>query len=196
MKNTYLLAASLFLLPFYANALEISPAEKEKLTKGELVKDVEWRKDFVWPKVTIKALIPGTPEANMKGFSDFESHKTYIPDLIESKVVKTISPTQFHVYCELKVPWPVNKSVYTTNNVITSGEDGSKTLTWNLVKAKMIKATDGYIKFTPYEGKSYLEYQSQIVPNSSFAGMFKSQVEKDVEASVKQIIKHLGKSKK
>jgi hypothetical protein len=55
----------------------------------------------------------------------------------------------------------------------------------------MLKATDGYMTFSPYEGKTLLKYVSFIVPNSSFAGMFKDRVAKDVEKSVTKITKHL-----
>lgn len=175
-----------------ALSLELDPKELPELSKGKLVKDVKWQKGFVWPKVTIRALIPGTPEQNMKSFTQFEKHPKFIPDLVESKVVKTISPTQLHVYAEMKVPWPVNKSKYTTNNVITKKPDGTQDLTWNKVDGDLIKATDGHITFTPYEGKSLMEYQSQIVPDSKFAGMFKSKIEKDVEKSVEKIVAFLA----
>jgi len=48
------------------------------------------------------------------------------------------------------------------------------------------------MKFIPYEGKTLLEYDTFIVPNSSFAGMFKNRVETDVENSVKKIVSHLN----
>lgn len=193
MKIKNLILTAICALPLYAHAIDLSPKEKEVVTKGELSKNVEWRKKFVWPKVTIKALIPGTPEQNMKGFTQFEKHTDFIPDLIQSKIIGTPAPNQWHVSCVLKVPWPVSKSAYTTNNVVTVAADGTQTLIWNMVKGDLIKATDGHIIFTPYEGKSLMEYESQIVPDSGFAGMFKSKVEGDIEATVKAIIKNLAK---
>ncbi len=185
------LLASLLFIPLLSAALELNPEEKTKLLSGEVVEEIKWRDEFVWPLVTMRALVPGSPEANMKSFTQFDKHPSFIPDLLVSKVVKTISPTQMHVYAEMKVPWPVNKSTYTTNNVITKKPDGSVDLTWNKVEGKLIKATDGHITFTPYEGKSLMEYQSQIVPDSKFAGMVKNQVPKDVRASVTKIIEYL-----
>lgn len=192
MKIKTLYPALVCLFSLQAFSVQLDPKELPELSKGKLVKDVKWRKDYVWPLVTIRALIPGTPEQNMKSFTQFEKHPKFIPDLVESKVVKTISPTQLHVYAEMKVPWPVNKSVYTTNNVITKKPDGTQDLTWNKVDGDLIKATDGHITFTPYEGKSLMEYQSQIVPDSKFAGMFKSKIEKDVEKSVEKIVGFLA----
>jgi hypothetical protein len=193
MKIKSLILSVICVLPLYAHAIELSPKEKELVVAGKLSKDVQWRKKFVWPKVTIKALIPGTPEQNMKGFTQFETHTEFIPDLIKSKIVATPAPNQWHVSCVLKVPWPVSTSAYTTNNVVTVAADGTQTLVWNMVKGDLIKATDGHITFQPYEGKSLLEYESQIVPDSGLAGMFKSKVEGDIEATVKAIIKNLAK---
>ncbi len=195
MKTKSFIFAVIMALPLFAHAIDLSDKEKELVLKGKLSKNVEWRDKFVWPRVTIKALIPGTPEQNMKGFTQFEQHPKYIPDLMKSKIVKTPAPNQWHVDCVLKVPWPVSTSAYTTNNVVTVAADGTQTLVWNMVKGELISATDGYITFQPYEGKSLMEYQSQIVPTSGLAGMFKNKVESDIEATVKAIIKNLGKQK-
>lgn len=193
MKTKQLILTLLCALPLLAHAIDLTPQEKEKVSKGELSKNVEWREDFVWPRVTVKALISGTPEQNMKGFTKFEEHTKFIPDLIKSKIVSTPAPNQWHVSCVLKVPWPVSKSAYTTNNVVTVAADGTQTLVWNMVKGDLIKATDGHVTFQPYEGKTLMEYQSQIVPDSGLAGMFKNKVEKDIEATVNAIIKNLAK---
>lgn len=194
MKIKSLILSVVCALPLFAHAIDLSPKEKELVVAGKLSKDVQWREKFVWPKVTIKALIPGTPEQNMKGFTQFEKHTDFIPDLIKSKIVATPAPNQWHVSCVLKVPWPVSKSAYTTNNVVTVAADGTQTLVWNMVKGDLIKATDGHVTFAPYEGgKSLMEYESQIVPDSGLAGMFKGKVEGDIEATVKAIIKNLGK---
>lgn len=194
MKILNIFALTLCLTSSFTYAIDLSADEKAEIQKNSFAKDVKWREEYTWPLVTMKAIIKGTPEQNMKEFTKFETHTSFIPDLMVSKVVKTISPTNFHVYCELKVPWPVSKSTYTTNNVVTVAEDGTQKLVWNRVDGKMIKATDGHIIFSNYEGKTLMEYQSQIIPNSSFAGMFKNKVPDDVEASVKAIIKHLAET--
>jgi hypothetical protein len=92
------------------------------------------------------------------------------------------------------MPWPVKKTSHTTNNVITKNSDGSYTLQWNLVEGKMLKATDGHMNFSSYNGKTLLTYVSLIVPNSSLASMFKNRVADDVEKTVKVISRHLIKT--
>jgi hypothetical protein len=190
-----LLTTSVFLLTTQAFAFDpITPAENEKLLKGESIQYVKWKEGYVWPEVSMRVLLDHKPEENVTEFMKFETHKDYIPDDLESKVVKKMSPENFHVYLAMEMPWPVKKSEQVTNNVLTKGTDGSFTLRWNLVKAEFVKATDGHVTFKPYNGKTLMEYETFIVPNSSFAGMFKDRVAKDVGTTVKKISTHLNKT--
>lgn len=192
MKIKEILCVAFFLLPTLSFATpNIDVNEKAELSKGAMIKKVEWKEGYVWPEVTIYVLLNHAPLDNINVFLDFEAHKKYIPDMIESKILKKISKNQTHVYFEMEMPWPVKKTSHVTNNIVTNNIDGSYTLKWNLVKAEMLKATDGHMTFSPYEGKTLLTYVSLIVPNSSFAGMFKDRVAKDVEKSVTKITKHL-----
>ncbi len=172
----------------------LSQTEKDQLSKGQIVTKVNWKEGYIWPEVTVYSLLKHSPKQNLDVFLDFETHKNYIPDMLESKVVKRISQNQLQVYFEMSMPWPVKKTNHTTNNIISKNSDGSYTLKWNLVEGKMLKATDGYMNFSNYEGKTLLTYVSLIVPNSSLAGMFKNRVAEDVEKTVKVISKHLVKT--
>lgn len=192
MKIKNILFTALLILPTLCfSVTNIDPTELAELSKGTMIKKVDWKEGYVWPEVTIYVLLNHAPLDNMNVFLDFEAHKKYIPDMIESKILKKVSENQTHVYFEMEMPWPVKKTSHVTNNIVTKNTDGSYTLKWNLVKAEMLKATDGYMTFSPYEGKTLLKYVSFIVPNSSFAGMFKDRVAKDVEKSVTKITKHL-----
>lgn len=196
MKTKFLtLITFLILTTLTARASEtLSQGEIDQLAKGQMVTKVEWKEGYIWPEVTVYNLLKHSPKQNLDVFLDFESHKNYIPDMLESKVVKRVSQNQLQVYFEMSMPWPVKKTNHTTNNLITKENDGSYILKWNLVEGKMLKATDGYMKFSPYQGKTLLTYVSLIVPNSSLAGMFKNRVAEDVEKTVKVISKHLVKT--
>jgi hypothetical protein len=195
MKINSLILTALLLLPTFAISSDlITPSEKQVLAKGKMVKKIVWKDGYVWPEVTAMIVLDHDPLENLNVFLDFDKHKTYIPEILESKIVKKISENQMHVYFEMKVPWPVSKSVYTTNNVITKDPDGSHTLKWNLVNGSLIKSSDGHMTFSPYEGKTLITYVTFIVPNSSLAGMFKNRVAVDVEVAFKKITKHLTKT--
>jgi hypothetical protein len=195
MQIKLFLVSVLLLLPAITfSGVAVTPAEQEQLAKGLMVKKIVWKDGFVWPEVTVLKVLNHSPLENLNIFLDFTSHKTYIPEILESKIVKKISDNHMHVYFEMKVPWPVNKSVYTTNNVITQDTDGSHTLKWNLIEGSLIKSSDGHMSFSPYEGKTLIQYVTFIVPNSSFAGLFKDRVAVDVEKAVTEISKHLTKT--
>lgn len=175
----------------YLCADNISQEEMDRLESGEFITKSKWKEEFTWPEVTVFKILKYSPKQNLDIFTDFEKHKDYIPDMLFSKVIKKINSNQLHVKFEMSMPWPVNKTSHTTNNLILNNKDGSYTLKWNLVNGKMLSATDGYMKFSPYKDQTLLTYVSQIVPNSALAGMFKNRVEGDVEKTVKAISKHL-----
>jgi hypothetical protein len=195
MKIKTLLLSTLLSLPCVGfTEINLTQSQRQEIAKGNMVKEVNWKEGYVWPEVTILTVLNHSPLDNMNVFLDFDAHKTYVPDMLESKIVKKVSPQQMQVYFEMEMPWPVKKTSHVTNNVVSNHSDGSYTLTWNLVKADMLKATDGSMTFYPYEGKTLLKYVSLIVPNSSLAGMFKDRVASDVEKSVQKITRHLTKT--
>jgi len=197
MKTKICILLLLLSFPFqFLPAVEFTPEEQKLLEKGDLVKRIVWKDGFVWPEVTIFAIVPHAPLENLAAFLDFNTHKDFVPDMLQSKIIKKPSQVETHVYFEMKVPWPVNKSTHTTKNLLTKGSDGRLTVTWSLLSADMLKDTTGHMTFIPKGDQSLMEYVSQIVPNSSFAGMFKNRVAGDVEEAVKKIQDQLKKTVK
>lgn len=196
MKIKTLILSSLFIIPTLSYGVTpISPKEHETLMKGETVQHVEWKEGFVWPEVTVRVLLKHSPSESMDVFTDYDAQKKYIPDLLEAKVVKRVSPENVRVFMAMAMPWPVKKSTHTTTNVLSKTADGAYTLKWSLYgEATFLKATDGYVTFKPYNGKTLMEYVTFIVPNSSFAGMFKDKVAGDVMKTVNSITKQLDKT--
>jgi hypothetical protein len=183
----------LFSFSSFAIKADLTPAEISSLQKGKRVKRVISLKGKSWPQITIMKIIPFTPKQNMDVFSNFEDQKKYIPDLIKSSIIRKVGDNQTDVAFELKMPWPVGNSIYSTKNIIeNTGEDYK--LTWSLIKSNQMKATEGNVIFEAYDGKTLLTYTNHITPDSSFAGMFKGRVEGDVEKTVKIIIDHLNKT--
>jgi hypothetical protein len=176
MKTLIFILSLIF--SFHSFALDLTDQEKEILRQGEMVKRVNWREGYTWPQVTIISVLPHTPIENL-------------PDMVKSKIEKQVGPLETDVKFVMKVPWPIKSSTYVTKNVIEKTSDEEYRVTWSLVKADLIKDTVGTVLFEKFEGKTLFKYTSQIVPDSMFAGMFKSRVEGDVEKSVKEILSHL-----
>lgn len=189
MKTLIFILSLIF--SFYSFALDLTDQEQEILRQGEIVKRVNWREGYTWPQVTIISVLPHSPIENLAVFSDYESHKKFIPDMVKSKIEKQVGPLETDVKFVMKVPWPIKSSTYVTKNIIEKTDSEEYRVSWSLVKADLIKDTVGTVEFEKFEGRTLFKYTSQIVPDSMFAGMFKSRVEGDVEKSVKEILSHL-----
>ena len=190
--KTFSLVMITALFSTLVSAHNIPEADLAKIKAGEVLQEVNWKEGLVWPEVKMLALVDHTPYENICVFWDFETHKNYLPDMKESNVIEKISPTKVRVHFVMDMPWPVKKTEHTNDNELKK-ENDSYTLSWKLVKAEQMSDTYGFIQFIPFEGKSIMKYSNQIVPNSSLAGMFKGRVAKDVDVSIKAIIKHLKK---
>ncbi len=189
MKTTLLLLLTLFPVSVYAFRTVLTPEEMERLKKGEVLERVEELKDEVFPKVTLIQIIPHSPKKNMDVFSDFESHKKFIPGMLKSEVVKKTDNIT-DVFFEMHLPAPVKNSEYTTRHTITN-EGNDYILKWNLLKSKQVKRSTGIVMFEEIEGKSLFTYVSHITPNSSFAWVVKSRVVPDVKKTIKAVTDHL-----
>lgn len=193
MKFLSFLLPLFFSLSAFAIRDDLTPAEIKKLKNGQTVKRVINLKGKAWPQVTIMSIIPNSPKQNMNVFKDFKSHKKFIPGLLKSKIIRKVSENEIDVAFEMKMPWPLSNSVYSTKHRLEEkGEDHK--LSWSLIKSNQMKATEGQVIFEAYEGKTLFTYINHITPDSSFAGMFKGRVEGDVEKTAKIIKKHLAKS--
>ena len=195
MKPFLLLFSLIFSLSSFATRNDLTPQELNNLQKGQSVKRVMNLKGKDWPQVTIMMIIPHSPKQNMDVFKNFESHKNFIPDLIKSEIIRKISEKEIDVAFEMKMPWPLSKSVYSSKHFIEEkGED--RLLSWKLIKSNQMKASEGKVIVETFEGKTLFTYTNHITPDSSFAGMFKDRVEGDIEKTAKIIAGHLAKALK
>lgn len=187
-----ILFATLVSLPFTAFAFRapLSPAELEKLKKGEEITRVEELKGEVFPRVTLINIIPHTPKENMKVFSDFENHKNFIPNLLKSKIVKHEGDVT-DVAFEMNMPI-VSNTKYTTRHWVKY-EGNDAILNWDLVKSDQMKETKGMVMFEEFEGKTLFTYVTHITPESSLAWTVKGRVVPDTKETMKAVRKYLSK---
>jgi ribosome-associated toxin RatA of RatAB toxin-antitoxin module len=191
MMKIYFLSTLIFIsTSVYAAFADLRPVQLSELKTGKIIKKIVELDNEVWPQVTIIGLIPFSPEQNVKVFTEFETHKDFIPDIIRSKVVKQISAEEKWIEYKMKMPWPVEDSEYITSNVVKREGENFR-ISWHLIKANQMKATTGTVLFEAYEGKTLMTYTSHITPDSSLAGMFTGRVAKDVEKTFHIITQHL-----
>lgn len=183
--------ATLATLPLSAFALRapVTPADLEKLKKGEEITKVEELKGEVFPRVTLINIIPHTPKENMKVFSDFENHKKFVPNLLKSKIVK-VDGNATDVAFEMEMPIVKNTKYVTRHFVTYEGNDAI--LNWDLVKSDQLKRTKGTIMFEEFEGKTIFTYVTHMTPDSSFAWTVKGRVVPDTKDTMKAVRKYLS----
>ncbi len=192
MKIFFILALFFIMSQASAFKVNLTPEEIERLKKGEELERVEELKGEVFPRVTLINVIPHSPKANMDVFLDFENHKKFIPGLVKSKIVKK-NGNATDVAFEMDLPAPISNSEYTTRNFVENSGNNYY-LTWELVKSKQVKRTNGMVIFEEFEGKTLFTYVSHITPDSSFSWAVKSRVLPDVKKNIDAVMKHLNKT--
>src|SRR5687768_8499930 len=114
MKTFLSAIVILFSSSSYALRTKLTADELSQLKKGDELTRVEELKDEPFPRVTLINIIPHTPSANMKVFSDFKNHKKFVPGLLKSDVVK-VEGNATDVSFEMEMPI-VKNTKYVTRN--------------------------------------------------------------------------------
>ncbi|MBA4417524.1 MAG: hypothetical protein C0392_06405 [Syntrophus sp. (in: bacteria)] len=175
---------------------ELTQAELAKLTNKELIIHSKEIPKRPWPEITIFALIDVLPVEATALFSHYEDQKTYIPDLTKSYLVKKISENEMIVDFEMRTPWPLSNSKYSTGNVFKRLEGNGYEISWYLVKSDSLIDSKGMVQFIPYEKKTLMKYRSLIYPDSKFASIFSSKAESGMSKTVQAIVTYIEESKK
>ena len=147
IKNLALLGLMLNATAHAAIVDDLTPAQRDAVAKGNVVFLTHDASGSAWPKAFIYVRIEATPEEVAAVFTDFESQKNYIPNLMKSKIQKEESPSTYLIDYKLHVPILTDES-YTVRDVIKSYDNGaSYRVDWNLVRADTTKASEGNARF-------------------------------------------------
>lgn len=170
---------------------ELNTADRAKVLAGQQVLLKEEVPGKPWPRVRVYQLVKATPEEVAAVFFDYNNSKTYVPDLLYSKISKTISPCVLEVDYEVDVPILADE-VYTARNELKAIENGGFRVTWNLVRALQTKDATGHLRVEPQnDGDSILCYTNLVTPSSGMAVVLKklaiARMEKTVESMVRQV---------
>ena len=171
---------------------ELSEKEVVSLKSGGLVlKNYKVEKSS-WNKLVYYKYIKSNSFDAMAIFSDFERHKSFVPDMLKSELQKVVNRRVLNISFELKMPWPVPNAVYTVRNEISQIKERDYKVSWTQVESNSSKRMFGSCRFE-YLGprKTLLRYENFVQPKSIFAGWFKSKVKSDTTLGVHAIINHL-----
>jgi hypothetical protein len=170
---------------------ELDASDRAKVLAGHQVALQEEVEGKPWPRLRIYQLVRASAEDVAAVFFDYDNSKTFVPDLLHSKISKKISPCVLEVDYEVEVPILADEA-YTARNVLKTTDDGGYRVSWNLVRALQTKDATGHLRIEPRgEDSSIICYTNLVTPSSGMAGILKkigiSRMKKTVEAMVRQI---------
>lgn len=147
---------------------DLTRDQRQELENGTLVVREQDIPGKPWPRVRIYKRINAAPEEVAGVFFDYDQAKTYIPDVLESKVSKKISPSVVEVDYAIDVPILADEAYTTRNEMIRV--DNSYRVSWTLLRALQTKAAEGNLLIEPFEnGTSLIRYTNLVTPSSGMA---------------------------
>jgi hypothetical protein len=170
---------------------ELDAANRTNVLSGHQVDFQEEVEGKPWPRLRIYQLLRATPEEVAAVFFDYNNSKTFVPDLLNSKISKKISPCVLEVDYEVNVPI-FKDEAYTARNDLKTTEVGGYHVSWNLVRALQTKDATGHIRIDPHGmEESVICYTNLVNPSSGMAEILEkiaiSRMKTTVEAMVHQV---------
>ena len=168
------LAVCLAALPAATAGLlnDLTREQRANLEKGDLIVLEQDIPGKPWPRVRIYKKIQATPEQVAAVFFDYNQAKTFIPDVLESRISKKISPGVMEVDYEVDVPILADEA-YTARNEMKTLQDCYQA-SWTLLRALQTKAAEGNLLVEPFEnGSSVIRYTNLVTPSSGMAKILK-----------------------
>jgi hypothetical protein len=174
---------------------ELNDTEVAKLGHKELITHSKKLSGYPWPEITVFALIEATPLEAAALFSNYQDCTQYIPDMIKSVPSRRVADNEVIVDFEMRLPWPLTKSKYSTGNIFSRLGDNEYQVCWYLVESDSFIDTKGTVQFIPYGNKTLLRYQSLIYPESKMASFFSSRARSGVCKTVQAIVSYVEQTK-
>lgn len=170
---------------------ELNNAQRGKVLAGEQVMLQEPVEGKPWPRVRVFQLVRATPEEVAAVFFDYENSKSYIPDLLNSRVSKTITPLVLEVDYEVDVPILADEA-YTARNELRAIHGGGFQVSWILLRALQTKGAEGNLLIEPHgDREAVIRYTNLVTPGLGMAKVLKTlalaRMQKTVEAIVQKV---------
>jgi hypothetical protein len=175
---------------------ELNEAQVTSVTAGRLVAIHEQINDKPWPRARIYARVRATPEEVAAVFFDYQEAKSYVPDVLESRISKRVCPRTVEVDYEVDVPILADEH-YTALNEIKATGPNSYVISWRLLRALQTKGAVGSLRIEPYgKGDAVICYTNLVTPGSAMAKILRSMAMKRMEKTVEAIVAKVEDQKK
>lgn len=125
-----------------------------------------------WPKIDVYISIQASALDSVAVYYALEYQQEYVPDLLQSKPVKQISPTEIYTRYRYHVPWPFTDSIYVNGSKLEkNGSDYS--VNWYMVENDSADEVYGKATFIDHGGETILHYENFVKPKAFLAILLK-----------------------
>jgi hypothetical protein len=204
MKDLYLLGrlsilSSLFLISspeLLADSLlsELSSAQRCQVHDGSQVIITENVERKPWPRIKVYRLVDASPEQVTAVFFDYESAKSFVPNVIKSQISNRLSACTMDVDYGLDVPiFP--DEFYTVRNNLRLIDENSYCIDWKLLRSVLTKDSVGKIRIEPWEGKAVICYQNLVTPASNIAVLLRGKAIEQMKETTQALAERVEKEK-
>lgn len=184
---TFFLTLCLSFLCFGSPLEQLEGPQLEKLNQGHVVMLQDEREGLPWPKIDAHLKLQVSALDAFAVFAAFDAQEDYVPNLIESKIIKVQDASKVFVQYEMDLPWPIPNNRYVHGHELKKHSEHDYEVSWWMVKSNSAKKVEGSARFYRKKNKTYMHYQSLVVPESSFASLLKSSMLSDVQETLEVI---------
>ena len=196
MKDPYLLGRFSILFSLcltYAPELaadsllsELSSTQKFQVEDGSQVVITENIEGKPWPRIKVYRLVDASPEQVTAVFFDYESAKSFVPNVIKSEISNRLSACTMEVDYGLDVPiFP--DEFYTVRNNLRLIDENTYRIDWKLLRSVLTKDSVGNIRVEPWEGKAVICYQNLVTPGSNIAVLLRGRAIEQMKETTKAL---------
>jgi hypothetical protein len=185
-----------------ASAQELDAVQRAAIDAGRQVVVSEKVPGSSWPRVTVYQFFPGSTEEAAAVFADYERHVSFMPNVKQSRISRTVDSVTVEVDYVLNVPIVSDESYTVRDHLTSSGPDSGSTarsyrVEWTLVRASSTKAADGEARFEPRRDGTLMTYRNLVVPGSRLAGLgfIRNRAQREVAATARAIGDRVAKQR-
>lgn len=194
-RGMFLLVTLLSLSPVNAQDIwqELPAARQSDVSGGKQIVITESIEGKIWPRVKIYRTVNASPEEVAAVFVDYENGKSFIPNLIKSKISKQVSSCNVEVDYGIDVPI-LPDEYYTVRNILEKSDLGY-VIKWKLLRAVQTKDSEGSLRIQPWQGKAVICYQNLVTPGSGMAVLLRGKAISQMQDTVRAIAAQVEKEK-
>ncbi|MFV0336853.1 MAG: hypothetical protein ACK5LK_01220 [Chthoniobacterales bacterium] len=178
----------------------LSKSELQTVLKGKFVTHSEDVQGHPWPIISVFGWTDASTEEIFAVFYDYNSAKTFVPNIIKSQITKKHSPTKVEIdYC-IDVPILADENYTSINTLHPKQQNGRIQVTWSLVRADNLKKAEGLFTAVPWKNGakdgSLILYSNLTDPGSVGAGLLKGFAYGQMRDCVRAILDKVANEKK